>query len=404
MNDKSQWKQKFFTIITGQTISLVGSSAVQFALIWWLASQTASPLVMSMAGLVSMLPQAILGPFAGVWIDRIKKKSIVIGADMFMGFAALVIAAVFYVGQPPYWSVFVVLLVRGIGNVFQGPAMQSVVPMLVPADELVRVNGWSQFMQSGAFMLGPVLGAIMYAGLPMWLILLTDFFGALIASGALAPVKLHETLDGHRENPHFWREFKEGMAVYKRDKQLGVLLVLSTFSMIFFMPLSSYYPLMTSDYFAGTAFQASLVEFLYAAGMMGSALVVGMFGKVQHKLRMAYLGLAGVGITSLLCGVLPSQMWAFGIFALLCCLMGASGNFYNIPCVAYMQENIPPEAQGRAFSLMGSVMSLAMPVGLVISGPVAEHYGIVVWFLISGICTVASAAAGLLYQRSDENK
>ena len=84
--------------------------------------------------------------------------------------------------------------------------------------------------------------------------------------------------------------------------------------------------------------------------------------------------------------------------------MGASGNFYNIPCVAYMQENIPPEAQGRAFSLMGSVMSLAMPVGLVISGPVAEHYGIVVWFLISGICTVASAAAGLLYQRRGENK
>lgn len=401
MNNKSQWKRKFFTIIAGQTVSLVGSSAVQFALIWWLASKTASPLVMSMAGLVSMLPQAILGPFAGVWIDRIKKKSIVIGADMFMGLAALIIAGVFYVGQPPYWSVFVVLLVRGIGNVFQGPAMQAVVPMLVPTEELVRVNGWSQFMQSGAFMLGPVLGAIMYAGLPMWVILLTDFIGALVASGALAPVRIHETLHEHIET-HFWREFKEGLAIYKRDKQLGMILVLTTFSMIFFMPVSSYYPLMTSDYFAGSAFQASLVEFLYAAGMMGAALIVGMFGKVKRKLLMAYFGLAGVGITSLLCGILPNQMWAFGVFVVLCCLMGASVNFYNIPCVAYMQESIPAEAQGRAFSMMGSVMSLAMPVGLVISGPIAERYGVVCWFLICGICTIISAVVGIIYNQRGE--
>lgn len=75
--------------------------------------------------------------------------------------------------------------------------------------------------------------------------------------------------------------------------------------------------------------------------------------------------------------------------------MGGSGNLYNIPYVAYMQETIPHEAQGRAFSLMGSMMSLTMPLGLVIAGPVAERYGVQLWFLISGVAvlliTVASA-------------
>ncbi len=69
-NGKQPWKRNFFTITIGQTISIVGSSAVQFTLIWWIASNTSSPLMLAMAGLFAFLPQLLLGPFAGVWVDR----------------------------------------------------------------------------------------------------------------------------------------------------------------------------------------------------------------------------------------------------------------------------------------------------------------------------------------------
>ena len=92
MNDYSKWKQKFLTIAAGQTVSLIGSSAVQFALIWWLASETGSPLMMALSGLVAFLPQIFLGPFAGVWIDRLKRKYVAIAADMFIGLTAVVFA------------------------------------------------------------------------------------------------------------------------------------------------------------------------------------------------------------------------------------------------------------------------------------------------------------------------
>lgn len=398
------WKKPFFTIATGQTVSLIGSSAVQFAVIWWLASETGSALMLAFSGLMAFLPQAILGPFAGVWIDRLKRKYVVITADLFIGVAALVFAIFFWIGPVPYWSACIVLGVRAVGGVFHTPAIQAMIPMLVPKEQLVRANGWSQFMQSGAFILGPVLGAAMYGVLPMPVILLTDFFGALVASFTVCIVHIPDSTRAHQKTAGFWKELKEGANVFRHDKKLCGLLAATAVCMIFYMPLSSLYPLMTSTHFEASALHASIVEFLYAAGMMVSSLLLGTCGKITRKLLAAHIGALGVGLTSLLCGILPAQMWAFWVFAFLCLFMGGGGNLYNIACISYMQETIPSQAQGRAFSLMGSVMSLAMPVGLLISGPVAEGWGIASWFLLTGIVTLTITACSFLYLKKQQKQ
>lgn len=407
IQQQTRWKQKFFTIMSGQTISLIGSSAVQFALIWWLASETSSPMMMAFSGLMAFLPQLILGPFVGVWIDRLKRKYVIIFADLFMGIAALIFAGFFLVGQPPYWSACIVLLIRGVGNVFHTPAIQSVIPLLVPGDKLVKANGFSQFFQSGAFMLGPVLGAAMYAMLPMPLILLTDFVGALAASGTMAIVKIPELKKDPAQSPHFFKELKLGAAVLVQDKKLFTVALAAVGCMLFFMPLSSYYPLMTSSYFQESAWHASLVEMLYAVGMMGSSLLMGLFGNIRRKFTIIHMGLLGVGITSFLCGLLPATDTGFWLFAVICIFMGASGNIYGIPYMAYMQETIPAEAQGRAFSLFGSLMSVTMPLGLLLSGPFAQRFGVVFWFLVTGIAvliiTCISAITVHKIQKKAEN-
>jgi len=118
MNSDMRWRRKFLTIAVGQTVSLVGSSAVQFAMIWWMAKETASPMMMSMAGLVAFLPQLILGPFAGVWIDRMRRKYVVIAADLFIGLVAAGFAVFFAAGSPPVWTVCLVLGIRAVGRYF----------------------------------------------------------------------------------------------------------------------------------------------------------------------------------------------------------------------------------------------------------------------------------------------
>ncbi len=384
-NGKQPWKRNFFTITIGQTISIVGSSAVQFTLIWWIASNTSSPLMLAMAGLFAFLPQLLLGPFAGVWVDRLKRKTVIICADLFIGMVAAVYALILIVVNPPFWSACAVLGIRAIGSVFHTPAIQSVIPLLVPEKELVRVNGWSQFAQTGALMLGPVLGAALYAIFPLPIVLLSDLVGASLASIAVAAVKIPELKKEKQLAPNFRKEMHEGVAVFQRDKKLCIVTLAAALSMIFYMPLSSFFALMASDYFKASAWHASIVQFGYSGGMMLCALLIGAYGRIKKKLFVVHIGLLGLGLTAFFCGLLPQNESAFWLFAALCTFMGASGNLYNIPYIAYMQEKIPREVQGRAFSIMSSLMSATMPLGLLIAGPVAEIYGVKFWFYLTGI-------------------
>ncbi|KPU44429.1 2-acyl-glycerophospho-ethanolamine acyltransferase [Oxobacter pfennigii] len=395
-NQQNKWKRDFLTIAGGQTVSLIGSAAVQFSLIWWLASETASPIMMSIAGVFAFLPQLVLGPFAGVWVDRINRKTVIIAADLFIGLVALVFAFFFLFGNPPYWSVCMVLGIRAVGTVFHTPAIQAAVPMLVPQQELVRANGWSQFMQSGAFLLGPVLGAAMYTALPLWIILLSDLVGALIASATVAVVKIPDPERQVKQRPQLFHEMKEGAAAICQDRKLFIVTAATLVGMVFYAPLSTFYPLMTSGYFRADAWHASMVNLGYATGMMLCALILGKFGTIKNKFPVIHLGLLGMGASSLLCGLLPAKMVWFWVFAALCALLGASSNLYNIPYIAYMQETIDPDKMGRAFSLIGSLSSATMPLGLLIAGPVAESRGVSLWFFVSGIALLLLTSVSAL--------
>lgn len=389
-----KWQKQFFTIIFGQAVSLIGSSAVQFSLIWWLASSSGSAMVMATSGLFAFVPLLVLGPFVGVFIDRHSRKKIVIFADLFQGLAALVFAAAFLLGEPPYYIAWVVLGLRSVGNAFHSPSIQSIMPLLVPPEELTRANGWSQFMSAGAFMLGPVLGAAMYASLPMPLILVTDMVGALAACGTMLSVKVPELKKEREEAPRFFHEMREGAAVLLRERPLFAVLMFSAASMIFYMPLSSYYPLMTSDFFKLSAWHGSLAEFLYALGMLLSSALMGLAARGRNKIFGTFAGIFGIGAMSILAGVLPPEREMFYVFAAACFVIGAAGNIFNIFTMSYVQSSLPPESLGRVFSLIMSGMSATMPIGLALSGPLAETHGVNFWFFVSGIAIVVISSIG----------
>ena len=399
MPQTNKWKKPFFTIAVGQAVSLIGSSGVQFALIWWLAERTASPMIMGLAGLVAFLPMTLLSPFAGVAADRYSRKTICIAADLSMGAAALVYAVLLFFADLPVWTVLVVLCLRGVGGTFHQPSIQSIIPQLVPADSLVKVNGWMQLMTSGSFILGPVIGAALYAVAPMPVILLTDVAGAIFASVALGVVKIPRIEQAAAGTQNFFRQFKEGMQVYKEDGKLFLLVLAEALCMFFFAPLSSFYPLMTSDFFGLSALHGSVVEMVFAVGMMVAALLFSSVLKVKRKIGVSYLGLVGIGVTSVVCGLVPPVFAGWVVFTVTCCFMGAFGNVHSIPMTAYMQETIAPEKMGRAFSLLALISSLTMPVGLLISSPIAEKVGVHTWFFISGIGILLIVAVVLAISR-----
>ncbi|MGO3603645.1 MAG: MFS transporter [Enterococcus malodoratus] len=291
--EKQQWRKKYLTILSGQTVSLIGSSAVQFALIWWLTNESKSAIMLSLAGLSAYLPQMLLGPFVGVWLDRLKRKYVVIFADLFMGLVALILSLWFLWGNPGYLVVIAALFLRSLANVFHMPSIQAIVPLLVPEEELVKANSWNQFLQSGAFMLGPVLGAAMFAAMPLWLILLTDLIGALAACLTLWIVEVPSIPRSEESMQHYLQELKDGFNVFKEDRPMLVVMFFSFFIMIFYLPLGILFPLMTNVHFELSAWFASVVEFSYAAGMMVSAFLIGMKKEWREKLLAAQLANIG---------------------------------------------------------------------------------------------------------------
>jgi DHA3 family macrolide efflux protein-like MFS transporter len=389
MESQPKWKGNFYIIVAGQTVSFIGSFAVQFALMWWLAKETGSAIMVSLTGLLIYLPQGLLAPFAGVWIDRLKRKPVIIAADLFGGLAALAFSFAFFVGDPPYWTACVVLGVRSIASVFHTPAMMAVFPLLVPQEALIKANSINQFLQVGAIMLAPVLGAAMYSAWPMEIILLSDLVGALFACLTVAAVKISEIKQAETKKQHFIEEMKEGLQAYIQDKNLWTVTIFTTIAFIFLMPLQSLYPLMISSVFNGNEWHVSAVNITSAIGMMVAAVVCGVLGnKIKNKLNMALAGLLLSGANMLVCGILPHN--TVGLWALvgLCSLFGAGINVYKIPYTTYLQENIPNEKQGRVMSLYTSLSLATTPLGLLIAGPFAEVFGITVYFMFAGALTV----------------
>ena len=389
MEKTQKWKFQFMFVALGQAVSMLGSHGVQFALIWWLAEKTSSPLMLGISGFAAYLPMTLFSPLAGIAADRYNRKFISVFSDMGMGSAALIYAVLLYFFDLPVWTVFVMLCVRGIGSTFQQPAIQSIIPQLVPKNQLVKTNGWMQLLNSGSFLLGPVIGASLYAIFPMPIVLMSDVAGAILASIALAVVKIPELEKTEQEEQHFIAEIKEGLQVFKEDKKLFYIVIAEALCMFFYAPLSSLYPLMTSDYFKLSAMYGSAVELSFAIGMMVSSLLFSSVLKINRKIRVSFMGLFGMGVISLLCGIIPPVYAGWFFFAGSCICLGASGNVHTIPLTAYMQESISPAKMGRAFSVLTLISSVTMPIGLLFSSPIAERVGVNVWFFISGLCMIA---------------
>ncbi len=96
MEKTQKWKSQFMTVALGQAVSMLGSHGVQFALIWWLAEKTSSPLMLGISGLVAYLPMTLFSPLAGIAADRYNRKIISIFSDMAIGAVALIYAVLLF--------------------------------------------------------------------------------------------------------------------------------------------------------------------------------------------------------------------------------------------------------------------------------------------------------------------
>ena len=385
-----KWKQDFFTIWIGQAISLISSAILQMAIIFYLTEKTGSAMVLSIASLVGFLPYAVFGPAIGVLVDRYDRKKIMIVADLIIAGAGAILAIIALYMELPVWMVMVVLFIRSIGAAFHSPALSAVTPLLVPEEQLTKCAGYSQSLQSISYIISPAAAAFLYSVWELNAIIAMDVLGAVIACITVALVKIPKlNIEEQSQKGHFMKELKEGFDVLKENKGLFTLLLIGTLYMFVYMPINALYPLMTMEYFSGTPMHVSITEIAYASGMLAGGLLLGLFGNFKKRIILITASIFMMGVSLAISGLLPSS--GFIIFVVCCVVMGLSVPFYSGVQMALYQEKIKPEYLGRVFSLTGSIISLAMPLGLILSGLFADRVGVNYWFLISGVLIIIIA-------------
>ena len=379
--NRDSWKKDYFTILIGQGFSLISSGILQMSIIFYLTAKTGSAMVLSIATLIGFLPQALIGPFAGVFVDRHSRKKVMIGADLVIAAAGGVLAIVTLYMDLPIWVIMGVLFVRSMGTAFHSPALNAATPLLVPEDQLTKCAGYSQTIQAIGSIISPAAAAFLYTVWNLNHIVLLDIVGAAIACISVAIIAIPNPLPGSIEE-NVMQEMKAGYMVLKENKGLFALLWIGALYMFFYMPISALYPLMSMGYFGGTPTHASIAEIAFAIGMLVGGVILSVWGGFKKRTFTIGASVLMMGIGVAISGILPSN--AFIAFAICCMVMGVSAPFYGVQN-ALFQEKIKPEYLGRVFSLLGSVMSFAMPLGLLCSGLFAEQIGVEKWFLISGI-------------------
>ena len=380
----NNWKKVFAIIWTGQFFSILTSSIVNFAIILWLSFETKSAEVLAFAAIAAMLPQSVLGLFTGIFVDRWKRKRVMILADSFIAFCTLILAVLFYLDIAKIEHIYILLALRSVGSAFHMPAMQASVPLLAPKSELIRIAGINQIIQSACNIAGPALAALFISFMKMTNILLLDVIGAALACTSLLFVKIPDPDNTEKtQKVHLLKEAKEALTEVRAQNGLSWLFILSIIATFFIMPVSVLFPLMTLDHYSGNAFQISLVEAAWGIGALLGGAFLGMKKFKLNEISLINWMYILLGVTFGLSGILPVS--GYPLFVVLTAVGGISGSLYMASFTTVVQTRINPVVMGRVFSFYMSVSLLPSMIGLLSTGFLADNIGIGNTFIIGGV-------------------
>lgn len=215
---KTNWKKDITLFLSGQTLSLFGSSLVQYAILWHITLSTKSGLMMTISIICGFLPAFVLSPFAGVWADRFNRKKLIIVADSFIAVSTLVLAILFLLGYGSIGLLFVVSAMRGIGSGIQTPAIGAFIPQLVPEGQLMRINGINGSIQAMVMLISPMLSGALLAMASIEAIFFMDVITAVVAIILLLFLKVpaHAKAQGVQKVSYF-EDFSAGIAYIKQQ-------------------------------------------------------------------------------------------------------------------------------------------------------------------------------------------
>lgn len=387
----------FFVLWTGQALSLVGTHAVQFALVWWLTIETGSASILATATLFALLPQIVMGPVVGALVDRWNRKVTMLVSDAGVALASALLAYLFLTGAAGVGEVLILMLIRSIGGAFHAPAMTASTSLMVPKRHLSRIQGLNQMLQGGMNIVSAPLGALLLAVMSMPAVIMVDVVTAAFAIVPLFFIRVPEPergtpAPGSARRSALGGEMAAGFR-YLRERRGHLALVgMASLINLCLVPAFALLPLLVKDQLEGGAAQLGWLSSVVGGGTLAGGLLLGLWGGFERRILTSLCGIAGVGLGTLALSAIPSSSFAAAGVALF--VVGLMAPIANGPILAVFQATIAPEFQGRVFTLIGSLAAGMTPLGLLLAAPIADLLGVRAWYVIGGaVCLGMGIAA-----------
>ena len=382
---RANWASRFFTLWTGQALSLIGSRAAQFALIWWMAETTGSAAVLATATLFAYLPDVLLGPFIGALVDRWNRRHVMIVADTTVALASGWLAYLFWVESITIWHVYAINIVSSLGRNFQAYAMIASTSLMVPEKHLSRIQGANETLNGILNIGGPPLAALLLAILPYHAIMELDVATAAFAIVPLlfiaVPQPSKSTSDTVIESS-LLDEVKAGLSYMWRWAGLRYLVLIGAATNFFFNASVAIVPLLVIEHFNGDALQLGWLNSSFGIGVVGGGLALTIWGGLKKRILTILSGQFIAGVGFLLVGISPQEALWLALGGMLLC--GIASGSVNGSLKALIQAEVLPELQGRVFSTHNSAVQATTVLGLIAIAPVTGYLGIQAWFIIGG--------------------
>jgi DHA3 family macrolide efflux protein-like MFS transporter len=360
---------------------------------WYITLETKSGVMMTLIAVSGVLPMVLISPFAGVWADRYNKKLIINISDAVIAMVTLILAIIFSQGIEFIGLLFICLVMRSMGQGMQMPAVNAMIPEIVPAEHLTRVNGISGSIQSAAMFASPVAGGALLAFAPIYILMFIDVVTAAIGiSIVFFLVKVPRRLRKNEIQPgarQYFLEIGEGFKYVSSKLFLKKFLVLGAVFNFIAAPAAVMAPLQVARNYGeeiwivlgsldfGPEHRLASLEVAFFIGMMLGGILIGVWGGFKNRSHTMALSCFFVGLGAVGLGVMA-------VFLLYLLCMGITGlflNMFNAPSMATLQINVDAAYMGRVLSVLTMISSVTMPMGMVIWGPLGDVINID-WMMI----------------------
>lgn len=388
----SAFNRKIVLFLISQNVSLFGSSVVGYAIIWYITLETSSGTWLMLSTICALVPQVIVSLWGGVLADRYNRKHLIMLTDAFIALSTFGLALAFWSGFKHLELLLAVSVVRSIGAGIQIPAVGSIYPQLVEREHLTRVQGVSQTVSSVLMLASPAVGGLVLATMDIAWAFMLDVVTAAAAIAILVFMRVDKVL--RTDTPgSVLNEIRQGIAYTFGNPYLKRIVICYGFAFFLITPAAILTPLLVERSFGSDVWYLTANEIVWSIGSIIGGVFVSLIGTIKNKIRTIALCFLAFGITFTLLGIA-------GDFIIYLIIMGAAGFFLPIIATAetvFIQEITEPAKMGRVFSIVQIITAAAMPLAILLFGPLADVVTIELLLIISGLLL---GLVGVLYYQS----